>query len=370
MSSTNVVKKATVSAGTVLSRLANGTFTASLIDIARPCSVSPAVIIDKELEHYENIRPVCQGICSIFAGYYLIAFTLVGQVTNIRTMQVIDQLNPDRSAHKLATFYASESYVESTLSAAVEADDNKQRDALYADDSLAVGKLLYVNVATGAGVSATDAMAATLKGVGGGDTNDSADAKKGISIPILVKITPTFTTPETISHIMEMGSGRNTFKERFYMARAGQISWINDFLLDKDLLKKYQKTLIEDKSGVLRAMAERSRGNRMAGMISNKMSLADASNIWVISRETERRINREISGRLSDYKTRERIFDKTGMMFLVIVDTKFEDITIYYRGKEEATNEQIRNLARKEKGNGGDVTEIFEAFLKSNVPSL
>lgn len=374
--SLGIIDRAAVSAGTVLERLANGTYTTSLVDITRPCRVNPKVAVDESLRNIEEIHTLMQVTNSIFSALYLLAFNAVGNINSIRTMRVLDQLNPDRDPmHSAAPiFYARESaewdeHEGTVLSTAVEKiDADNTVKAIYEDQSMAVGKILNIEISPNAnGISALD----VIKDADDAAT-DNADEKpqKSITIPVLVLITPAFTDQQTLVHIMEEGSGDRSLKERYYMAKGGQIAWGKDFLLQQDLAAKYRRTLAKDKSGIYMEMKERRQKNRLAALMSNRMSLAEAANIIIISKETERMVNRAIRGKLSDPKARAKIFSETYTMIIMVVDTQFEEVTIYYQGINEPTVSRFNKLKTAEKGKGSDIGELMEAFLKSNVPAI
>lgn len=366
----SILDKAVISAGTVLERLANGTYTTSLVDITRPCRVSPKTVVDDSLKFNEHLPVLLQATNSIFSAFYLLAFNAVASVDGVKTMRTLDQLNPNRDPMHSASpvFYATEDIEgEATpvgcIMPGVEDDNSKM---IYEDTSLTVGKLLNVTVRPGAsGIN----IANVVKDNDDVENQGSKDSKP-TTIPVLVVVTPAFMDAPSISHIMEEGSPTRTTKHRWYMMRSGQISFWADFLGQRDLAQKYRHTLANDKNNVYLDIKERRHKNRMAAVVSNRLSLAEAANIWIITKETERKVNRDISGRISDYATRERIFGETFMMMIMIVDTQFEEITIYYQGIKEATETRIRDLKRSEKGNGADIGELMEAFLKSNVPSI
>lgn len=371
--SLGIVDKAAVSAGTVLERLANGAYTTSLVDITRPCRVNPVVAVDSTLKDIEELSTVLQATNSIFSALYILAFNAVGSVNGVRTMRVLDQLNPNRDPMHSASpiFYASESIEEDSaagtvLAPAMEEDNSK---AIYEEQSMAVGKLLNVDISPN--VNGVNIASIVKDDEDEDEETGRVDPKaKPITIPILVLITPAFTDPTTLCHIMEEGSGSNKIKERFYAAKAGKISWVKDFLFQQDLAQKYRRTLAKDTSGIYMDMKERRHKNRLASVLSNRLSLAECANIIIISKETERKVNRAVSGRLSDAKTRERIFSETFTMMIIVVDTQFEEVTVYYQGIIQPTVARFRDLTRAEKGKGSDIGELMEAFLKSNVPSI
>jgi hypothetical protein len=97
-------------AGNLLRR---GAGSDSLVDFTSVGRVEPVVLIEQNALHLECIGEVQQSLLSIFAGYYLQAASLMNTIGNVRVLERLDTLNPNRSpvnAGLNTWLVASESY--------------------------------------------------------------------------------------------------------------------------------------------------------------------------------------------------------------------------------------------------------------------
>ena len=95
-----------------------------------------------------------------------------------------------------------------------------------------------------------------------------------------------------------------------------------------------------------------------------------ASNLVVISTDTIASLEMQINGKMSDFKTREKVFKDTYIMLMCVVDKQWDRITIYSRGIHLATEVGIKDLKAANKGSGPDVSDILKAYQLGNHPSL
>lgn len=343
---------------TLVTAIKAGTQISSLADLARPCQVVPITVLDSTLRDQPYIEDVLKMCLSQFAGYYLQALTMVLGVGRIDTLKVFDSLNPYRSvSNSSATVFSRETYKDGLPS--LEAFSQKQRSdtlfivssnessdgvsvsgsdtkVIYENESLAVGKLLNVEV---------------------------TDGKEKSKIPVMIRLVTAEVPPTTITHLFSAG-GRDTWSHRLFLARSGQIRFWRDFVLGQDMIDAHFKALMNDKSGVYKAISDRRSNNIMKAMQTGKLSLADASNIAIVTEETLKSSTQKLYGRIEDKDTRDKIFDNSFLLLLVVVHTKHQRVTVYHRGLDLATTYRLDQIKAAEKSKGQDITDIFKMFSK------
>ncbi|QBX32247.1 virion structural protein [Pseudomonas phage PA1C] len=69
-------------------------------------------------------------------------------------------------------------------------------------------------------------------------------------------------------------------------------------------------------------------------------------------------------GKLEDPNTRRKIFDNSYLLMLIVVDERWQRVTIYHRGVDIASSFRIDEVKMAEKSKGQDITEIFKMFSK------
>lgn len=171
-------------------------------------------------------------------------------------------------------------------------------------------------------------------------------------------------------HILSVGNEDRSVKERFHAWRSGRLELIKDAFFCRDLIRAHRKALMKDKDGMYANILARRRGNQLSTVLSANPSVATASNLAVISSEAAEQLELAVGGKLKDFKTREKIFDKTALMILAVVDKAWGQVTFYHDGIPQPTQLTMSALKSANKGSGPDVSEILKAYRAGSNPSL
>lgn len=332
----------------------------SLVDIARPARVEPIVLVDKVLVNQPYMVDVMKYATSTVAGYYLQAVNMLLGVGRIDTLKVFDALNPNRAlgpgiggalvskeAYALG-LPALESFNQkipaNLIARASNESDSPTGNGMSADvsnarlteiDSLSVGKLINVEVREG---------------------------KDKAKIPVLIRLVPVEAPSDTLVQIMSAG-GRESWAHRWFLVNSGQIRFWKDFVFGQDLIDEHMKALMNDKSGIYKAITDRRRNNFAKSVTTGQVSLADASNIAIVSSETLKATTNKLYGNIDDPAVRQKIFDNSYLMMLVVVNERYERVTIYHRGLDLATTYRYDELKAQEK-KGNEIGELFKMFSR------
>ena len=368
------VNEGTLAAGSVLSTVmdtyakaqAVGSHlkTSSLVSATSVARVEPIVIVDKDCLFLEYLPDILQSTQSIFVGYWLQALSLITNVGDVNVGRVLDKLNPNRKVDTsgfLETIvkagigkenytYASESMKYKLPTIAMEAkgdkDDNKGGALAKVDNiadltNLSIGKIINV----------------TIK-------NNGQEAVIPISFRLMVNTLP----PASCVQLLSQGSVDLSFSERWFKWRAGRISFIKDLVFCQDLIREQKRTLMTDKDGVYSEIAKRAKNSKLASFFSKNPSLAEASNIVVISEETAMQLRVKHNLNLDNFKDRQKIFDKTYAMILVVIDRNYERVNMYHYGISASTSVGLRDIKIANKGSGPNIMEVLAAFKGGNAP--
>lgn len=342
----------------------------SLIEYAKPTRVEPIVLMDEKVINLPFMPDTMQALTSIFGGYYLQAVSLMVNVGSVNVIGLLDSVNPDRDP--LAApgsgygklFVSKESYryglpvagekvglehfgLENEPEAigveAIGLADNKDNlQTLRTPSTLAVGKMLEVHI-----------------------ESEGQQAK----FPVSLRLIPVVGQSGDIVHTLSVGSKDKSFMGRIHAWRSGQIEFVKDLILCQDLISDHKKGLIKDDAGIYSQSMKRKQKGILSTILSGNPSVAVASNIIVLSASTAKELEKEIRGRLKDFRTREKLFKETYTMLLVVIDPDWEAITVYHRSIEtpsDLTAADVKNMAKKEV----DVGEILKAYQLGNSPSF
>ena len=332
----------------------------SLIEYTRVTRAEPIVLVDNTAVHLPYITDVMQSLTSIYAGYYLQAVAISVNVGKVDVIRLLEKVNPARSPAENAGMFigdvvmSSEAYqyrLPNYSSEAPAPEDLPKRMtfgrnttvAATSVANLSVGMLLEVNVES-EGNHAT--------------------------IPVSVRLITSAIATDTLIHILSYAERDKSVKERYHAWRSGQLEFIKDNIFCQDLIDDHRRAMIKDKSGTYKAMQSRSNQNKLAALLSATPSVATASNIIVLTAATAALLEGQIGARLNNYATRERVFDTTYVMLMVIIDTQWEQVTIYHRSIATATTLSVKDLKSANKGGGPDVAEILKAYQLGTSPTI
>jgi hypothetical protein len=365
------------------SLILSGQSVSSLADVGRPARVEPLVLVDQSLvppgPTPEHMTDVMKTTLSIFIGYWMQAATMLGtNVGRLDTLRLLDALNPNRSntvgSNVKDAVFSKESYAFGLPS--LESFNQPMEHNLVVEVG---GEVVSQE-------SEEEAPKGTSVGVDSGDVSkfyeipsltlgklisvELTDGKNKGRIPVQFRLLPTRIPSPTLVHILTATAKNQGVKERYHLWRAGQISFVKDLIFASDLIDQHRKALVNDTSNVYLTMTERRKRNLSSAYASGTPSMADASNVAVISTETARAVEREMGGKLSSSRTRKRLFDESYLLLMVVVDERWERVTIYHRGLEQPTEASFRELKVSEKGKGPDITEFLKAYMQGASVSI
>lgn len=328
--------------------------TDNLISVTRDTRVEPIALIDSTIINESYVSDILAVCTKMFAGYYLRAVEMTTKIEGVAISQKLAKFNPNRSVINAvvstASYAAPEPYPSLDASYKVSTESKPEKEprsnadingTLKQMDNLALG--MTVNVTFQDGVNKS-------------------------TMPVNIRMIPVSSAPKLITSTFEIGSKRNSAKERWHRFKAGELSLIGDLILCNDLIDTHRKAEIKDKSGFYQETMRRRRNNTIAGLISGEPSVANSSNVMIISNRTAMQIENLLEGELDDFKVRERAFEQTAVMLLVVVDPDWERVKIYSRSIEISTSLQFRDFKSVNSKGGADVEDILRMYQEAAKP--
>ena len=383
----------------------------SLISFANSTRVEPIALIDSRAVHLPYIADIMQSVNSMFIGYYLQAVSLLVNVGSVNVIKLLDTLSPTRDVGAAGNAFIVSRVSRESCMLSLESyrhglpvpqetaslEDNNKYDASVNSQLKNFQKAdpIVDTVSGTAGMrnlrqQQHDTMTDAKGNLGSGSivdphkavseavnlsvgkmiqVNIESEGKKA-SFPISVRLIATPIAADVLTHILGDGSRNTTAVERFHAWRSGQLEFIRDIVFAQDLIDEHRKALIKDPSGAYAEILKRRRGNNAAGVLSSTPSIGTASNLVILTSQTAKELEMSIGGRLSDVHTRKKVFDNTYVMIMVVVDTEYEQVTIYHRGIALPTKLSVKELKTANKGTGPDVAEILKAYQLGNNPTI
>ncbi|QBJ02627.1 virion structural protein [Pseudomonas phage Psa21] len=382
---------------TVFNLAKNGMQVSSLADLTKPARVEPLAIIDSTLVDQPYMTSLLKLATSNFAGYYLQAVNMILGVGRIDTLKVLDSLNPDRTLGFDTAKMSSRSGSPSNESFAAAAYDPRvYANGLPSLESFSKRvrpNLLFSNEAFG---DIVDGIADDAEKAGyGADTSkqdasvvagdkvfeienlmvgkllnvEISDGTKSAKLPVLIRMIPAAVPPQSMVHMFSAG-GRDSWAQRLFMVQTGQIKFWRDFVLGQDMIDEHFKALMNDKSGVFKMITDRRRNNSAKALQTGRVSIADASNVAIVSTETLKQATGKLFGKIEQESVRKAIFDNSYLLMLIVVDERWQRVQIWHRGVDLATTHKFDEIERTEKSKGPDITEMFKMFSRSMQTNL
>lgn len=410
-------------------KLARAATSNSMTQYTKSTRSEPITMIDTSISNMEELPDLMMTLTSIYAAMYAQSFSIAinQEIGNIKVLQTLDQINPNRSKMEGVLALAS------GLSTGLESNHlmlpdyknlGKKQESVISFEAVKVkggtrntwgavtngldtsevkvdedGKPIYVdskgntkdkdnNPITAANGTVVR-VDSNRKGPGHSTDIESitkfmtnlstgilfevtveADGRK-VSIPISVRLLANQMSPSIMTSLFTAAVKNRTAKERYHEWRAGGLALWNDVILCKDIARENRRNLIKDTSGMYSEVLRRKSSNQITGALSGNPSISQISNILIVSDETVALFERESGKKLKAPGVRDLIFNNTQTLILAVVNRNRETVTLYYHDISVPTTVTFRDLkGTGGKGGGPDVMEIIKAFQMGNGINL
>ena len=194
--------------------------------------------------------------------------------------------------------------------------------------------------------------------------------KKKVNIP--VQLIPTIISDDVASSLITLNFTPN-WRQRIVQAKAGEISWVKDFLFNMDLIKKNEEALRKDKTGLLYEIKKRQQNAAQAAIfkmipMSNSNRQNVASTIFVFDKQSFM-LNSKASGlNWRSFANRERFFAATFSFMVVLIDPIYAKSEYYWAGIDAIGEYSAKQLKAASKKESYDLKDIMAAFTQGHSP--
>jgi hypothetical protein len=196
--------------------------------------------------------------------------------------------------------------------------------------------------------------------------------KEPVTVTLAMRISPVGVQSDVVKAILEVGSEKNSFMERFYALKAGDIS-LRQFITFSDIVDQQVAILLKDKSGYYREVLKRQTANRRDGILSmffkEKVERAKTIGGLIIDADTLAQSEYLLGGSFDSPTIRDRVFLTTSAATICVIDNNWETVKIYYRGVTYVETYTFNQIKRTNKG-GISVEDMLSAFRRGGAPKL
>jgi hypothetical protein len=349
----------------------------SITKVAKITRCEPLAILSHDCHNVKQLPEIMDALVNVYAGYYLQAANMLLNVNDVEIIRTLDKLNPNRDDTAFLLLAAEESFTspvlrlehleyalpnKETYKLFTEAADASkprkhgldQTDAkiLYETANLAVGKMISLRASAGADDCENGVAQGTI-----------------IEIPVSVRLSPSFVPDETLNYLFTHKALNSGIMDRYHGWRSGRLRFIQDAIFCQDLINEYRKAVVKDKSGIIAEINRRVTNARAFGVATKNPSLAIASNIYVITSETEKRIEALTGLKFNNAKGREKLLEGSYCMVIAVIDQNWEQVKFYYNGIANPSVIKFTMLKKSGK-DGPDIGDIMKSLLQGNAPTF
>ena len=413
-----------------LTNLTNNTFNpSSLSSMVKQTNVEPFCVISKDCVNLEYITDVNSTLLNMFSAYYLQAISTITRLDDVRIKKVLDAVGTNTRVtlesvsldtgilkFKLpnSANLSLESAINNKLGAPTNMSSGFSEDSqeYYNTSNLAIGKIIAVTICVDGGVSIfnkTKTSTTKDNGIsnyfeGNEIIPDNATVTKRdsttkgteqqivkndnvlVTIPIHVRLLVNVVGPKTIDSLLVRHKEDIGFGERWYSWRAGRISFWKDLVMCQDLIRERKRQVLDNDGDVVNKIDARVRNaivNKVAKMSFktlggqaseikdvDTMSFGVASNLYVITAAEASRIEYHLHGKLSDAKTRNKLFGNGYAMILAVIDPDRERVKFYINGVDGFTDLSVREIKSMSKNKGPDINDMLKMLQMGMSPTF
>ncbi len=327
----------------------------SLPQFTKPATIeSPCFIQDTLFDDPDIINDVITNLYNIYTGYVLTALQMNDLVVgNRRVRDVLGTVSTS------SLFTAKESFVDTNAIA----DIFGTTEAVKASSTSQPHRILNVKdippIASGRTIE--------LKfNTANGDP---------ITVMVNMRFNSRAVPSEVMQYVVESNFSLDIYK-RYLQVRAGEISFVKDFIFNVDKLLKRAKALKKDSSNALSdILRNQNKGNLRSSFkllhllganrsynLANAVLLFDENDILPIAKK---------SG-LDFFKVRDRrkFFDTTFALFVVLIDNRYSKIHIFTNGIDDVSTLSFSDLRRAASSDKVSLRDVMDNLSKNMTPKF
>lgn len=207
-----------------------------------------------------------------------------------------------------------------------------------------------------------------------GEKNGWSESTYNFKAYLYVQLIPYVLKPEVVNGYI--GANFNPpLSRRWMQLRAGEISFWNDFIFTRDLIKKQAEALKKDRSGVIGEMMSKNRNKLWRWFLGltgfRPVSHNTANTIMICSKESFMKACSENAINFENFTQRQRYFNKTWSMIICVVDRTYNLVDMYLNGldfKGTYTYELLNKVGTKGQ-DAFNLKEIMSAFSQGIAPT-
>lgn len=197
---------------------------------------------------------------------------------------------------------------------------------------------------------------------------------ESISLVLNVKFNTRVLPEQVVEYILSQDYTQG-ISERWLKYRAGEISFVKDFVFGVDKLKRRARALKNDKEHALIDLFNHKSNmylKRMADVArkDDKRSYNIANSILMIDEDTYDRYAKSSGFNIDNVSDRERFFENTYNLFIVLVDNRYSRIKLYTNGISQSSTYSFNELKASGSSDKMSLADVMGYLSKSTLPKF
>jgi hypothetical protein len=308
-----------------------------------------AIVSNTYIEEGLHADDIMLPLMSVLNQTYLTMVLAAVRLSNATSFNVVK-----KGLSRVATEEYAEKVSKEDLIEMLEGNVSQEAKVLDVEKSiahLAIGKLLEVEFTI---------------------PNKDGDTTK-VTVPISMSILPTLVKPSTVSAFLS-SNFKESFSKRWARFKAREISFFKDLIFSRDLLAKRKQQLKDDPNNQLANMLGEANRKKAKGIISALRSQPKnnlASSIVITSKSTTDEFEKEQGVKIDNYGDRQKFFQDSMALMLVVVDTAYETVEIYFNSMREVMEVPYNYIEKNGSANNSvDMKTLLAAMSKGTLPKF
>lgn len=335
----------------------------SLVSRSKALRAEPTVLIDDRCARLPYAKLLIQTAQRLYTPYYMLSAAADNRIGSVKVSQRLDRFAPDRDLYSASTRFLSVESFEHGLPFA-DQPIGMDRYLAYSSESSVPARVPVSTVSS----SDINKIANDVQNLAVGQivNLEIIDGDNRGTIPVQIRMRPMATSVTAMAEIIALGGEDNSRSARHKKWQMGDIRLWKDAVANQDRITRYRAAVMSDKSGYFRKIHERANRGRIATLLTGQPSIGAASSIAIMDIGTQRLAEEKMTGRFSDFETRQGIFDTGLMMMLMVVDDDNEVVTIYTRDIDEFVTYPLKDLESSKTSN--DSSDLLKMLLEGRMP--
>lgn len=364
----------------------------SLFQYTKRTTVNSRVFIEKTLSGEEILTPLMMNIMNLYAGLILTALNINQRVQGskkIRDMLSIvstegfeDKQAPSMLNERLDAFFQGSTFGNDMTYWKVDPKTGKRVTASPEEENLAKAEV-DANVAkrnaekavsyNGSRLVETEPKDATLPSGRVIEVSFGSDNGSKFTLNLFLQLAQTFIPSNVINQFVGLNF-EPSIRQRWLQMSVGEISFWKDFIMSQDIRKARKKALRDDKTGALKDMIDRQENNlsqawlKLAQVRPDKQNIANT--ILIFDKNTFNEVANKSGLNVRDFSSRQKFFNASFVMMLVLVDPMYNKVDMYYHGLAASSTFTFDQIKKKTKTDAADLMSIMKNYASGMAPKF